>query len=55
MTEHDHTPPIIRDGAQWLTDNQLKITIDGHVFVRTWDESMRLAKSIVEALQLERP
>jgi len=53
MTEHEHMPPIVRDGAQWLCPGKIKITITGDKVVRTWEEAMALVQGITEVLQLE--
>lgn len=53
MTEHPHTPPIPSDAAQWLCPGKITIIVDGHRFVRTWDEAHALATAITEQLQLE--
>jgi hypothetical protein len=53
MTEHEHTPPIPRDAAQWLCPGKITIVVDGQRFVRTWDEARHLAAEIIASLEME--
>ena len=53
MSDHDHMPTIQRDGASWLSQGKVTVVVDGHKFVRSWDEAQRLAMAIFDVLQLE--
>ncbi|MEF2146669.1 MAG: hypothetical protein V3573_14580 [Desulfovibrionaceae bacterium] len=53
MSEHEHTPPIKRTGAKWLSPGKVNVIIRGEEHVLPWEEAMDLAQGITEVLQLE--
>jgi hypothetical protein len=50
MTEHEHMPPIVRDGAKRLTAGKILVTIRGAEHVIPVEEAVELWSSICDAI-----